>query len=380
MSRETLKRGRAAIGLVVCGLFASCRATGAGREHVAEVPVESSAARHETAERQDFVERDELAGRHELVERHEFVERHMGCTARIVIVAADAEAARDAARDAFAVIAQCDAELSDYRADNTVAELARRAGTGDLVPCGDVLLGALVRAARVTAATDGAFDVTIGPLVRLWREARRTHVLPETAAIEQARALCGGALVRDGTRLGLPRAGMALDFGGIGKGLAADRALACLRARGFGCALVGIEGDLALGAAPPGTRGWLVRATSGSAGDEETLALADCGVSTSGDTEQFDVFDGRRLSHVVDPRSGWPLEHNVRVTVIARDATDADAFATAFGVLERTRALEVAARAGGLELHRTEREAGGLACDATPGYARFVVRAAADVR
>lgn len=351
MPHDTLKRARAAFGLAVCVVCAGCRVADAA---------------HEPVER-----RDRVAG-------HEFVERHMGCTARIVIVADDAETARAAARAAFEVIAQCDAELSDYRTDNAVAELARRAGRGEFVAAGEILLAALDRAEPIKAATEGAFDVTIGPLARLWRDARRAHVLPHAAAIEHARALCRGAIERDGVRLRLPRAGMALDFGGIGKGFAADRALACLRARGFDCALVGIEGDLALGVAPPGTHGWRVRATSGADGDDETLALAECGVSTSGDTEQFALVDGRRLSHVVDPRSGWPLEHSARVTVIARDATAADALATAFSVLGGQRALEIAALMDGVEAHMTERAGAGFATAATPGYARFVVPAELD--
>lgn len=307
-----------------------------------------------------------------LVERHEFIEQHMGCAARIVIVAGDAEAARRAAREAFDVIARCDDALSDYRADNAVAELARRAGSAERVAASDILLHALYRAERVTAATAGAFDVTSGPLVSLWRTARRTGELPSDESIAQARALVAvHAIDRDGASVRLARAGMTLDFGGIGKGLAADRALARLRELGFACALVGIEGDLALGTAPPGTIGWFVRATSGSSGDGELLALADCGVSTSGDAMQFAVIGGRRFSHIVDPRSGWALEHAVRATVIARDATEADAFATAFSVLGRRRALAIAT-ARDLEARIVERAGGERVTTDTPGYARFI--------
>jgi thiamine biosynthesis lipoprotein len=330
---------RPARAVAACALFAACRAT---------------------------------APAYELAGHHEFVERHMGCAARIVIVSDDAEAARRAACEAFDVIARCDDELSDYRADNAVAELARRAGSAERVAASDLLLDALDRAEQVTAATDRAFDVTSGPLVSLWRTARRTGELPSNQSIAQARALVDvHAIDRDGASVRLARAGMALDFGGIGKGLAADRALARLRELGFACALVGIEGDLALGTAPPGTLGWFVRATSGASGDGELLALAECGVSTSGDAVQHVVIGGRRYSHIVDPRSGRALEHAVRATVIARDATDADAFATAFSVLGRRRAL-VIATARDLEARIVERAAGERVTTDTPGYARFI--------
>ena len=306
---------------------------------------------------------------HELGARHEFVERHMGCAARIVIVHDDAEAARRAAREAFDVIARCDEALSDYRTDNAVAELARHAGSAEHVAASELLLDALARAARVTAATDGAFDVTCGPLVSLWRTARRTRELPAADAIARARALVDAhAIEIDAPHVRLARAGMTLDFGGIGKGFAADRALARLRELGFPCALVGIEGDLALGAAAPGTAGWFVHAATGSGGDAELLVLAECGVSTSGDAIQYVVIGGRRFSHIVDPRSGWALEHAVRATVIARDATEADAFATAFSVLGRKRALPIAA-AHDLEARIVERAGGERITTDTPGYA-----------
>jgi thiamine biosynthesis lipoprotein len=122
-----------------------------------------------------------------------------------------------------------------------------------------------------------------------------------------------------------------LDFGGIGKGYAADEALATLKARGIEAALVDLGGDLAIGAAPPGTQGWSV--ARGGADANEPLLLARCGVATSGVGEQHLATDERFVSHVIDPRTGQWIGHHDDITVVAPTAAKADALASAGCVL-----------------------------------------------
>lgn len=131
---------------------------------------------------------------------------------------------------------------------------------------------------------------------------------------------------------------MQLDLGGIGKGFAADAALAVLASSGAPRCLVNHGGDIAAGDAPPGATGWRV-ALDAAAGT--MITLCNDAVATSGDAEQFVEFGGVRYSHIVDPSTGLGLTHRTQVTVIADDATTADALASALSVMgpERTDAL-----------------------------------------
>lgn len=255
----------------------------------------------------------------------------MGVQARVVLWSADERDARAAARAAFERLDRLDRALSDWRADGELARL-ERAGAGRAIVVDDDLFRCLERARLFAAASGGAFDPTIGPVVRLWRSARATGRPPDPAALAAARARVDwSALELDPARrtVRLPLPEMELDLGGIAKGFAADEALATLADRGHLVALVDVGGDLALGAPPPDQPGWRVRVPT----DGSVRALAHVGVATSGDAEQFLEVEGQRWSHIADARTGWPLVDSPTVTVIAADATSADALASAISVL-----------------------------------------------
>ncbi|MBN1443289.1 MAG: FAD:protein FMN transferase, partial [Planctomycetes bacterium] len=181
-------------------------------------------------------------------------------------------------------------------------------------------------------------DVTVGPLVDLWRRARREQRMPAPEKLQAARALVGHRFVRcdpGRSAVALLRQGLRLDLGGIAKGYAAGEALAVLEARGIESGLVDIGGDIALGGPPPDSAGWTIGLDARGAGGGSTrhLLLSRAAVATSGDAEQFAVIDGRRFSHIVDPRSGLGLTDQSLVTVVAPDAMTADALASAVSVL-----------------------------------------------
>jgi thiamine biosynthesis lipoprotein len=245
----------------------------------------------------------------------------MGTRARVVLYASDRAQAQRAADAALDRIAELEAVMSDYRDDSELMRLCAAGGGTVSDDLRDVLRAALA----VSEASDGAFDVTVGPLVGLWREARATGRLPEPEPIHVARHVVGWRKLEvRGNHVELAP-GMRLDLGGIGKGFAADAALAVLRERGVERALVDIGGDLALGEGP-----WTVRVAG------EPRELENCGVAASGDTERFVMIDGVRYSHILDPRTGLGLTHGIAVTVIAPTATEADAWASAASVLGRT--------------------------------------------
>ncbi len=269
-------------------------------------------------------------------QRFEYARIVMGVEARIILYCDRERTAAGAAEAAYERLEELDAALSDYRPDSELNRVAVRA-VGQRVRVSEDLYRVLGRAREFAEASDGAFDVTVGPLVKLWRLAAATGSLPEDAALAGALARTGWWKVslESGSRtVELEHGGMRLDLGGIGKGFAAQEALLVLQGRGVRCALVELGGDLACGAPPPGAPGWLVEVVTAEGAEAPLILVAgDAAVAQSGDTEQFVEADGVRYSHIVDPRSGLGLTGGAAVTVVARDGTTADALATALSVL-----------------------------------------------
>jgi len=280
------------------------------------------------------------------LQRFEFERPYMGTTARVVLFARDAERARSLALGAFARIAEIDARLSDYRDDTELMQLCDKAGGPAVRVSGD-LLRVLDAAQRLAVRTDGAFDVTIGPVSRVWRRARAASSLPDPEELAAAQRLVGYRKMEisvEHRTVRLTQKGMQLDLGGIGKGFAADEALTVLRDSGAPAALVTLGGDVAVGDPPPGKTGWQIAiAPLGPSGPSGVTSkvLRNAGVSTSGDAEQFLERDGVRHSHVLDPTSGAARTGRSGVTVVAPDAMTSDALSTAAGVMGADRGLRL---------------------------------------
>jgi thiamine biosynthesis lipoprotein len=271
--------------------------------------------------------------------RFEFTEPQMGLPFRIVLYASEKPAAEAAARAAFDRVRQLNAILSDYEDDSELSRLSRTAGSGRAIGVSDELWLVLQRAQQLAQRTDGAFDVTVGPVVSLWRKARREKKLPDAARLAEALQAVGHQKLRLDFRrhtveLLSPR--MRLDLGAIAKGYAADEALKILRRRGVARALVAGGGDMALGDPPPGTKGWRIELApldTANSPPVRFVQLANAGLATSGDLFQHVEIDGKRYSHIVDPRTGIGLTDHSLVTVIAPDGITADSLATAVSVL-----------------------------------------------
>lgn len=263
--------------------------------------------------------------------RFQYTEVHMGMQTRIVLYADREALAEKAARAAFRRIAQLEDVMSDYRASSELMRLCARAGQGP-VPVSRDLFGVLLRSRELWARSDGAFDPTVGPLVALWRKARRDRQLPALSDLEAARRLVGFqhvALDPHRRTVTLATPGMKLDLGGIAKGYACDAALAEIARHGVRSAMIEMGGDIVVGAAPPGTTGWRIAIPNAGA----VMPLSRCAVSTSGDTEQFVEFAGVRYSHILDPHTGLGLTNRISVTVIAPMGELSDGLSTAISVL-----------------------------------------------
>jgi thiamine biosynthesis lipoprotein len=274
-------------------------------------------------------------------QRREFVAPHMGTLWRLVFFDDDEARARAARDAAWARLTELNARLSDYLDDSELSRLAR---DGRLESPSDDLRRALTASRRLSELTDGAFDITVGPLVRLWRVARKEKSLPGTDAIAATRALVDWRAVELTEDAAVFRTrGGRLDLGGIGKGFAQDEVLRLLRERhGIDAALIDAGGGVSVGAPPPGQSAW----TAGLATQRETdagvtLHLRHQSLATSGDTHQFVEINGVRYSHIVDPATGLGLTRRVQASVVAADGATADALATAFCVLgeEKSRAF-----------------------------------------
>jgi FAD:protein FMN transferase len=297
------------------------------------------------------------------LQRFEAVEPHMGTLVRVTVYTSGEQQANEAFRVAFGRIGDLDAVLSDYRPESELNKVALTAVGRPIRVSADLFT--VLRASQALAdATGGAFDVTLGPVVRLWREARKTGRVPDPAALRAAAARTGfRKLHLDPTRrtVMLDIDGMALDVGGIAKGYAASEAVEALSGLGVRSALVAVSGDLAFSEAPPGQRGWKIGVHSedpAAAGIPRTLELTNAAVSTAGSSEQHMDAGGRRYSHIIDPATDMGLVNDITVTVIARHGIDADGLDTAISVVgpERGMALvESRPDAAALLIQRTSR-------------------------
>jgi thiamine biosynthesis lipoprotein len=215
-------------------------------------------------------------------------------------------------------------------------QLCDQAGSGP-VRVSKELFEVLDYAQHVSEASDGAFDVTVGPVIQLWRQSRKTQSLPDPLALASARAKVGYPhmkLDRKNQTVELTVPGMRLDLGGIGKGYAGDEAIRVLREHGVDSALFEAGGDIVVSDAPPEhPAGWTIETEEG-----RKLHLTNAAVSTSGYTEQFVEIDGVPYSHVVDPHTGIGLTNQFAATIVARRGITTDALSTAATVLGPERA------------------------------------------
>jgi thiamine biosynthesis lipoprotein len=287
------------------------------------------------------------------LERFTFDEPHMGTTVRIALYAQDEATAKRAAKAAFARIAELNKILSDYDPESELMRLCKSAG-GPPVPVSVDLFRVLQAAEKYARLSDGAFDVSIGPVVRLWRKARKTGEMPSAEAIKTALERVDYRKIQldpIGRTVRLLLVGMMLDLGGIAKGYAADAALEVLRQHGITRALVGLGGDIAVGDAPPGAAGWRVGVAplkNPKAPARHFLLLKNAGVSTAGDLHQAVEIGGKRYSHIIDPRTGMGLVGRRSATVIAPHATMSDGLDTGMCVLGSKRGMAMIEKLDGV--------------------------------
>lgn len=275
----------------------------------------------------------------------------MGTILEIEIQGLEPQRAARALDELYDEALRLDRLLSVYDPASEISRLNRTAGRGPQ-PVQPEVEEILERSVAYAELTRGTFDVTVGPLVDLWKQAANRGEPPTAAELAAARARVGANRISviPGEGVALGAVGMKLDLGGIAKGYALDRMLPLLERNGIESALLnfGQSSSWALGA-PAGSSGWrlLVRGPTGRFAG--LITLRDQALSVSGSQGQWVEIGGRRYGHIIDPRTGEPLTRARQAVVVSRSATLAEALSLALLVLESDQGLELVAEQPGCE-------------------------------
>lgn len=278
--------------------------------------------------------------------RYEDSRVSMGCVYTIVVYGHDTARFQDASAAALDEVDRIDRLMSHYKNDSELSRVNREAAKSP-VKVDPELFDFVAECLRYSRESEGAFDITVGPLMKAWGFFRGEGRMPSEAEMAEALSRVGYGRVilnrKDGT-IFFDRAGVEIDLGGIAKGYAVDRAVAVLKRHGVTSALLSAGGSTiyALGA-PPGKPAWEIEVQDPVEPDKiaTRVRLKDRALSVSGSNEKFFELNGARYSHVMDPKTGRPVQGVLSVAVITDDGTSGDALDNVFYVLgaERGRAL-----------------------------------------
>ena len=270
--------------------------------------------------------------------RYEGARMSMACLYAIEAYAPAAVDVRAAAEAALDEVDRIDRLMSHYKPESPLSEINRRAASQP-VPAPRELFDFIAESFRYAGLSGGAFDITVGPLMRAWGFFRGDGRLPSKEALQSARRLVGPRHVRLDADLGtvaFDMAGVELDLGGIAKGYAIDRAVAVLRARGVTAALVSAGGSTVYGlGAPPGAEAWAVEIADplDARRSATTVHVRDRALSIAGRSEKWFEAKGVRYAHIMDPRTGSPVQGMLTVAVLSDSGTAGDALDDALFVL-----------------------------------------------
>lgn len=278
----------------------------------------------------------------------------MGTLGRAVSVAGDKKTAELANKVAFEKLREIDAMMSDYIADSELSRVNRDA-FGEAVEVSDETFEVLSKALEYSRISDGAFDVTVGPLVDLWHEAGLANIKPTQEQIAGAKAKVGfDKLILD-SEMKTARftvEGMRLDLGGIAKGYAIDKAVEAMIQAGASGGMVDVGGDIRCFGKPENKEKWAVGLQDPDANDNlmMVIEIGDNAIATSGDYQRFVILEGQKFSHIMTPKKGGSTKGVTSVTVIAKTAIDTDALATTVTVMGIEKGLELIETIEGAEV------------------------------
>ena len=275
----------------------------------------------------------------------------MGTTISVTIRGVDKGDAKKAFIESFKIAQEIDARLSTYKVDSEITALNTHFSiSSEPVTLSSKTAFLIESCITYTNISKGTFDVTVKPLINLWRTAKKTKVLPHEKEINDIRpqAYLNGATL-SGRTLQAPQ-GTNFDFGGIGKGYTADAISHALEALGIYNYLIDVGRDLLVRGDDAPWRIAIQHPLDTSKAVQTLIIRSKTAIATSGDYEQQYRIGSKKLTHIIDPRTGWPIKEIAGATVIAPTGTEADALATAFTVLTPSQSIAIANARDGLEI------------------------------
>ena len=304
-----------------------------------------------------------------------YSEMKMGSAFNLIIVSADSNKANHLARKSYELVDSLNHIFSNYDSSSELSKINASAG---LLPykMSRAMLDLVQKSQYAYIQSKGAYDISIGPLSSLWRNARKAKLFPEASTVLATKKLVGFAQVKINKRLGtifLPNANMQLDFGGIAKGYIAQWVINFLKANGIQQALVDAGGDIVMSGAPLNQKGWLIGVNLPETTDQllnKKLQLSNCSVATSGDVYQFIEYKGVKYSHIINPLTGYGVTNLRNVTIVAKTGATADWLATACSILPIKEAKQLAISHQAALLITTLKN-GKLVFEATPNFKNY---------
>jgi thiamine biosynthesis lipoprotein len=322
----------------------------------------------------------QVAGAHSNEPLQQFKETRMqmGTFVSITVFESEKDTAEKAVDLAFNRIDEIENLMSTYKDDSELSMLSLKAFE-EFVPLTQDTFVVIKKAIEISRLSSGAFDITCGPLYKLWRDAGESGRLPANEELDKIFRVIGYRKINldvEKQAVFFEQKGMALNLGGIAKGYAIDEAIKMLKGQGIESALVEAGGDLYAMGIKPGGKSWRVGIQDPYRPDNTgaflgKLNVKDCAVATSGDYQRFAVINGKKYSHIVNPLTGWPVENVPGVTVVANDAITADALATALSVMGPEEGIELAQTLPGVEALIVSLSNNQLQYARTPNFVAF---------
>ena len=304
-----------------------------------------------------------------------YSEIKMGSAFNLIIVSTNSNKANHLARKSYELVDSLSHIFSNYDSSSELSKINASAG---LLPykMSTAMLDLVQKSQDAYIQSKGAYDISIGPLSTLWRNARKAKLFPDSSTVVATKKLVGLNQVKINKRLGtifLPNADMQLDFGGIAKGYIAQWVINYLKANGIQQALADAGGDIVMSGAPLNQKGWLIAVNLPESTDElmnKKLLLSNAAVATSGDVYQFIEYKGVKYSHIINPLTGYGVTNLRNVTIIAKTGSTADWLATACSILPIKEAKQLAISNQAALLITTLKN-GKLVFEATPNFKNY---------
>ena len=299
----------------------------------------------------------------------------MGSAFNLIIVSTNSNKANHLARKSYELVDSLSHIFSNYDSSSELSKINASAG---LLPykMSPAMLDLVQKAEQAFIQSKGAYDISIGPLSTLWRNARKAKLFPDSSTVVATKKLVGLNQVKINKRLGtifLPNADMQLDFGGIAKGYIAQWVINYLKANGIQQALADAGGDIVMSGAPLNQKGWLIGVNLPETTDElmtKKLLLSNAAVATSGDVYQYIEYKGVKYSHIINPLTGYGVTNLRNVTIIAKTGSTADWLATACSILPIKEAKQLAISNQAALLITTIKN-GKLVFEASPNFKNY---------